>query len=81
MPYLPPGEQPDDAYPLILIIGRRLTHYNTGSMTRRTDNLALDPVDLLDVQPADAVRHHLGDGQPVHRRQPPRASSPGCARQ
>jgi formate dehydrogenase major subunit len=64
-PWLPPGEHPDGAYPLILITGRRLTHYNTGSMTRRTANLALDPVDLLDVHPDDAARHGLRDGQPV----------------
>ena len=64
-PYLPPGEHPDEAFPLVLITGRRLTHYNTGSMTRRTDNLALDPVDRLDVHPDDAARHHLRDDRPV----------------
>ncbi|MEU6510281.1 formate dehydrogenase subunit alpha [Streptomyces sp. NPDC046942] len=65
VPYLPPGEQPDDTYPLLLVTGRRLTHYNTGSMTRRTDNLLLDPVDHLDIHPDDAARHHLRDGRPV----------------
>jgi predicted molibdopterin-dependent oxidoreductase YjgC len=64
-PYLPPGEQPDGTYPLVLVTGRRLTHYNTGSMTRRTDNLRLEPVDHLDVHPDDAARHHLRDGNPV----------------
>ncbi|MGW7406544.1 formate dehydrogenase subunit alpha [Streptomyces sp. NPDC054833] len=64
-PYLPPGEQPDDAYPFILVTGRRLEHYNSGSMTRRTDNLRLDPVDHLDVHPDDAARHHLSHGRPV----------------
>lgn len=64
-PYLPPGEQPDETYPLILVTGRRLAHYNSGSMTRRTDNLLLDPVDHLDIHPDDATRHHLRDGQPV----------------
>ena len=42
-PYLPPGEQPDEAYPFILITGRRLEHYNVGTMTRRTANLVLLP--------------------------------------
>ena len=37
---MPPGEQPDSEYPLLLITGRRLEHYNAGTMTRRTRNLA-----------------------------------------
>ncbi|MBR7831338.1 formate dehydrogenase subunit alpha [Actinospica sp. MGRD01-02] len=64
-PYLPPGEQPDDEYPLLLITGRRLEHYNSGSMTRRTDDLRLAPTDHLDVHPDDAARHRLADGRPV----------------
>ncbi|MFJ3338448.1 formate dehydrogenase subunit alpha [Streptomyces sp. NPDC086766] len=64
-PYLPPGEQPDDTYPLILVTGRRLAHYNSGSMTRRTDNLRLDPTDHLDIHPDDAARHQLRDAQIV----------------
>jgi formate dehydrogenase major subunit len=65
VPYLPPGEQPDDDYPLLLITGRRLEHYNSGSMTRRTENLRLAPTDHLDIHPDDAARHHLADGRPV----------------
>lgn len=64
-PYLPPGEQPDDDYPLLLVTGRRWAHYNSGSMTRRTDNLRLDATDHLDVHPDDAARHGLHDGDPV----------------
>ena len=64
-PYLPPGEQPDDCYPLILVTGRRWAHYNSGSMTRRGGNLALDPADHLDVHPDDAARYGLLDGEPV----------------
>ncbi|MGW0885473.1 formate dehydrogenase subunit alpha [Streptomyces sp. NPDC002671] len=61
-PYLPPGEQPDDDYPLILVTGRRWAHYNSGSMTRRGGNLALDPADFLDVHPDDALRYDVRDG-------------------
>ncbi|MFI8992566.1 formate dehydrogenase subunit alpha [Streptomyces sp. NPDC053542] len=61
-PYLPPGEQPDDDYPLILVTGRRWAHYNSGSMTRRGGNLALDPVDFLDLHPDDALRYGVRDG-------------------
>ena len=38
-----PGEQPDEEYPFVLVTGRRLEHYNAGTMTRRTGNLALLP--------------------------------------
>ncbi|GAA4236654.1 hypothetical protein GCM10023075_59930 [Streptosporangium album] len=64
-PYLPPGEKPDDRYPLILVTGRRWAHYNSGSMTRRTPNIRLAATDWLDLHPADAARYGLGDGDPV----------------
>ncbi|WSQ98205.1 formate dehydrogenase subunit alpha [Streptomyces sp. NBC_01210] len=64
-PYLPPGEQPDDDYPLVLVTGRRWAHYNSGSMTRRGGNLELDPVDFLDIHPDDAIRYDLRDGTQV----------------
>ncbi|MDI2124774.1 formate dehydrogenase subunit alpha [Yinghuangia seranimata] len=64
-PYLPPGEQPDDAYPLILVTGRRWAHYNSGSMTRRGANLRLPPGDTLDLHPDDASRFAVADGGPV----------------
>ena len=47
-PYLPPGEQPDASYPMVLVTGRRLEHYNAGTMTRRTANLVLLPTERLD---------------------------------
>lgn len=64
-PYLPPGEQPDDAYPLILVTGRRWAHYNSGSMTRRGGNIELLPGDTLDLHPDDASRFGVGNGQAV----------------
>lgn len=64
-PYLPPGELPDEGYPLILVTGRRWAHYNSGSMTRRGGNLQLDPVDFLDVHPDDATQYGLRDGEQV----------------
>ncbi|MFE2183449.1 formate dehydrogenase subunit alpha [Streptomyces sp. NPDC059455] len=64
-PYMLPGEQPDDDYPLVMVTGRRWAHYNSGSMTRRGGNLTLDPVDRLDIHPDDAVRYGLRDGEPV----------------
>ena len=64
-PYLPPGEQPDPEYPMILVTGRRLEHYNAGTMTRRTANLVLLPTERLDLHPADAARLDVRDGTEV----------------
>jgi formate dehydrogenase major subunit len=64
-PYLPPGEQPDGRFPYVLITGRRLVHYNTGSMTRRTPNTELLAAETLDLSPADAARLGLADGDLV----------------
>ncbi|RZT79514.1 formate dehydrogenase alpha subunit [Micromonospora violae] len=64
-PYLPPGEQPDRRFPFVLVTGRRLAHYNSGSMTRRTPNLDLVPREALDVHPDDAARLGLADGDVV----------------
>jgi formate dehydrogenase major subunit len=64
-PWLPPGEQPDAEYPYTLVTGRRLTHYNAGTMTRRTANLLLAPSERVDVSPDDAARFGVGDGDRV----------------
>jgi formate dehydrogenase major subunit len=54
--WLPPGEQPDAAYPYLLITGRRLAHYNAGTMTRRTPNINLAPGESIDLHPDDVAR-------------------------
>ena len=49
-----PDEQPDKEYPLILITGRQLEHWHTGSMTRRAQVLdALEPVPVIYVNQRD----------------------------
>ena len=41
---IPAAERPDDAYPFVLITGRQLEHWHTGSMTRRSEVLdAIEP--------------------------------------
>jgi formate dehydrogenase major subunit len=60
--WLPPGEQPDAEFPYTLITGRRLTHYNSGTMTRRTANLDLVSHEVLDLHPDDLARLRLRDG-------------------
>jgi formate dehydrogenase alpha subunit len=64
-PYLPPGEQPDAEYPFVLVTGRRLVHYNAGTMTRRTANLVLLPEERLEIHPSDAERLGVGDGDGI----------------
>ena len=48
------AELPDDEYPLILITGRQLEHWHTGSMTRHASVLdALEPEPVLGIHPDD----------------------------
>jgi formate dehydrogenase major subunit len=60
------AELPDADYPLVLMTGRQLEHWHTGSMTRRSrvlDALEPDPVALMN--PADLRRLGVAPGQPV----------------
>ena len=50
---------------LLLITGRVLEHYNSGSMTRRTDNAKLVDGDRLELHPDDAAARGLTPGQRV----------------
>ncbi len=63
--YLPPGEEPDYQYPLVLVTGRVLQHYNAGTMTRRTPLGQVVDHDALEIHPDDAVTYHISDGQRV----------------
>jgi formate dehydrogenase major subunit len=65
LPYKPPGDQADEEFPFILVTGRRLEHYNAGTMTRRTGNLQLMSADWLEVHPEDADALGLEDGAGV----------------
>jgi formate dehydrogenase major subunit len=65
LPYKPPGDAADDEFPLILITGRRLQHYNAGTMTRRTKNLELQDGDWLEIHPEDAERLWVKSGDRV----------------
>ena len=64
-PYLPPGETPDPDYPLLLLTGRRLDHYNAGTMTRRTANLILYAHERIESTRRDAARLGIDDGASV----------------
>jgi formate dehydrogenase major subunit len=48
------AERPDAEYPMVLITGRQLEHWHTGSMTRRASALdALEPEPVASVHPLD----------------------------
>ncbi len=65
LPYKAPGDEADAQFPLILVTGRRLQHYNAGTMTRRTGNLELNDRDYLEIHPDDAERLWISDGDVV----------------
>lgn len=63
---LPPDEQPDDAFPLILSTGRLLEHWHTGSMTRRSDALdAIEPTAEIHLSPEDMQNNQLNGGEMI----------------
>lgn len=64
--YKPADELPDADYPLMLTTGRMLEHFHTGTMTRRSVVLdTLVPVCPIEINPVDAERLGLMDGDPV----------------
>jgi formate dehydrogenase alpha subunit len=65
LPYKAPGDAADADYPLILVTGRRLQHYNAGTMTRRTANVELNDRDVLEIHPADAAGLWIRDGDVI----------------
>ncbi len=65
LPYKVPGDAPDSEFPLVLVTGRVLQHYNAGTMTRRTHNVELVDRDWLEIHPVDAERLWISDGEKV----------------
>ncbi|MGI8864926.1 MAG: formate dehydrogenase subunit alpha [Solirubrobacteraceae bacterium] len=65
LPYKAPGDAPDVEFPLVLVTGRVLQHYNAGTMTRRTHNVTLVDRDWLEIHPVDAERLWISDGDKV----------------
>jgi formate dehydrogenase major subunit len=64
--YIPPAEEPDEEYPLILSTGRVLFHWHGGTLTRRSPGLdELAPFPEVEVHPEDARRLGIRDDMPV----------------
>ncbi len=63
---IPPAEQVDREYPLILTTGRVLFHFHTGTMTRRSPTLNTQLSEsYVEVNPEDAMKLGINDGEKV----------------
>lgn len=64
--YEEPAETTDNDYPFVLSTGRRLQHYHTGTMTRRSVGLdAIFPEEYLEISAGDACKLGVNDGDTV----------------
>ncbi len=64
--YIAPPEMPDERYPMMLITGRELTHYHTGTMTRRSGGFnTISPNAYAEIHPADAERLGICQGDRI----------------
>jgi len=63
--FIPSPALAGDAGDLLLVTGRVLDHYNSGSMTRRSKNVELAPADYLDLHPDDAAARAIAAGDRV----------------
>ena len=60
--YVPTDEKTGPLFPLLLTTGRILSQYNVGAQTRRTENAAWHPEDILEIHPHDAEVRGVKDG-------------------
>jgi formate dehydrogenase alpha subunit len=63
--YVPSVEMPDEEYPFILTTGRLLEHWHGGTLTRHSKLDELYPEARIEINPADAARLKIEDGQSV----------------
>jgi formate dehydrogenase alpha subunit len=63
--YVPSVEMPDEEYPFILTTGRLLEHWHGGTLTRHSKLDELYPQARIEINPADAARLKIEDGDIV----------------
>jgi formate dehydrogenase major subunit len=68
IPYRATRELTSEEFPLLLITGRTLYQFNSGTMTMRTANAGLRTTDLLDISSEDAARLQPQNGELVRIR-------------
>jgi formate dehydrogenase major subunit len=63
---IPPAEEPDAEYPMVLTTGRQLEHWHTGAMTRRASMLdELEPEAVASLAPAELRRLGIAAGEQI----------------
>ncbi len=63
---IPPAEEPDAEYPMVLTTGRQLEHWHTGAMTRRANVLDdIEPEAVASLAPSELRRLGIAAGEPV----------------
>ncbi|HVH77362.1 MAG TPA: formate dehydrogenase subunit alpha [Stellaceae bacterium] len=63
---VPPAEEPDAEYPMVLTTGRQLEHWHTGAMTRRAGILdEIEPEAVASLAPAELRRLGVAAGDRV----------------
>ncbi|HWB49950.1 MAG TPA: formate dehydrogenase subunit alpha [Stellaceae bacterium] len=63
---IPPAEEPDADFPLVLTTGRQLEHWHTGAMTRRATVLDdIEPEAVASLAPSELRRLGVHAGDPV----------------
>ena len=63
---VPPAEEPDAEYPMVLTTGRQLEHWHTGAITRRAAVLdALEPEAVASLSPLDLRKLGIEAGEAV----------------
>ncbi len=61
--HVPPAEEPDDEFPVMLTTGRRRSTYHTGTQTGRATGFELlVPHEMCEIHPDDAVDWGIEDG-------------------
>ncbi len=63
---IPANESPDTEYPFVLITGRQLEHWHTGSMTRRATVLdAIEPMATVSMNGEDMTQLGVAEGDVI----------------
>ncbi|HTW51910.1 MAG TPA: formate dehydrogenase subunit alpha [Stellaceae bacterium] len=63
---IPPAEEPDAEFPLVLTTGRQLEHWHTGAMTRRATVLdEIEPEAVASLAPSELRKLGVAAGDPV----------------
>ncbi|HJL65188.1 MAG TPA: molybdopterin-dependent oxidoreductase, partial [Candidatus Thalassarchaeaceae archaeon] len=63
--YSEPNERPSDEFPFILVTGRNIYHYNSGTQTRRTGLAKFRDSDYLEMNYEDANSLSISNGDEV----------------